>query len=240
MATENLDYDYAIIGSGFGGSVAALRLSQKGYRVAVIEAGRRWRAEDFPDSAWDNRKFLWAPKLGCYGMQRIALMRHAMVIGGAGVGGGSLIYGNTLIRPKESFYSDPAVAQMGGSEVLLPYYELAEKMMGVAANPFMVEADELVRQTAEEYGAGDTFLPSPVGVYFGAEGETVSDPYFGGKGPERTGCTACGRCFIGCKEGSKNTLDKNYLFLAEALGATVIPERQVTAIEPLSTDGDEG
>ena len=240
MAPEKLDYDYAIIGSGFGGSVAALRLSQKGYRVVVIEAGRRWKADDFPESAWDNRKFLWAPKLGCYGMQRIALMRHAMVIGGAGVGGGSLIYGNTLIRPKESFYSDPSVLEMGGAEVLLPYYELAEKMMGVAPNPFMVEADDLVRQTAEEYGAGDTFQPSPVGVYFGEEGATVSDPYFGGEGPERTGCTACGRCFIGCKEGSKNTLDQNYLFLAEGLGAEVIAEKQVTGIEPLSPDGTVG
>ena len=235
-----LEYDFAVVGSGFGGSVAALRLSQKGYRVVVIESGRRWGPDHFPESSWDLKKYLWSPGLRCFGLNRMSLMRHALVLGGVGVGGGSLNYGNTLIRPKASFYDDPKVTKMGGEAALGPYYNLAEKMMGVAPNPFMVEPDRLVRETAEEYGRGDTFQPSPVGVYFGEPEETVPDPYFEGEGPERTGCNACGRCFIGCRVGSKNTLDCNYLFLAEKLGAEIMAETQVTEIAPLSPDGSDG
>ena len=236
----SLDYDYAIVGSGFGGSVAALRLAQKGYRVVVIEAGLRWGPDQFPDSSWDLQKYLWSPGLRCFGLNRMYLMRHALVLSGAGVGGGSLNYGNTLIRPKPSFYKDPKVVRMGGEDCLGPYYDLAEKMMGVAPNPFMVEPDRLVRETAEEYGRGDTFQPSPVGVYFGDPEETVPDPYFEGEGPERTGCNACGRCFIGCRIGSKNTLDSNYLFLAEKLGAEIRAETLVKEITPLSPRGGDG
>lgn len=235
-----LEYDYAVVGSGFGGSVAALRLAQKGYRVAVIEAGKRWKAEEFPNSSWDIKKYLWSPSLRCFGLNRMYLMRHALVLSGAGVGGGSLNYGNTLIRPQAFFYENPKVIKMGGEAALGPYYDLAEKMMGVAANPFMVEPDRLVRETAEEYGRGNTFTPSPVGVFFGEPDETVPDPYFEGDGPNRTGCNACGRCFIGCRIGSKNTLDANYLFLAEKLGVDVIAETKVTGISPRSPDGREG
>ena len=235
-----LDYDYAVVGSGFGGSVAALRLSQKGYTVLVIEAGKRWHADQFPKSSWDLRKYLWSPGLRCFGLNRMSLMRHALVLGGVGVGGGSLIYGNTLIRPTASFYEDPTVVKMGGEETLSQYYGLAEKMMGVARNPFMVDPDRLVRETAEEYGRGDTFQPSPVGVFFGEPDETVPDPYFEGEGPERTGCNACGGCFIGCRVGSKNTLDLNYLFLAERLGAEIRAETKVTEVEALSPEGSDG
>ena len=167
------DCDCAVIGSGFGGSVAALRLAQKGYRVVVLEAGRRWRPEEFPESNWDARRYLWLPGIGCYGLQRLEQFRHLFAVAGVGVGGGSLIYGNTLFTPGTSFFSAPIVERMGGEPGLMPYYELAGRMMGVVPNPRLTDVDHALRDTAAEYGREHTFTPSPVGVFFGPDGETV-------------------------------------------------------------------
>ncbi|NOZ95787.1 MAG: GMC family oxidoreductase [Acidobacteria bacterium] len=236
----SLDVDWAVVGSGFGGSVAAMRLAQKGYRVTVFEAGRRFAPEDLPVSSWDARRFWWAPALGCYGIQRIDLLRHVTVLGGAGVGGGSLVYGNTLFVPLEPFFEREPIREMGGRDQLMPWFELARRMLGVVENPRLFEPDELLRRTAAEYGREESFAPSPVGVFFGEEGCTVPDPYFGGEGPERTGCNFCGGCFIGCRVGAKNTLDRNYLYFAERLGARVVAETEVMDIRPLSEDGGDG
>jgi len=236
----NFDYDYVIIGSGFGGSVSALRLSQKGYKVAVIEAGKRFRDQDFPKTNWQINKFLWLPALLCYGIQRITLLKDIMILSGAGVGGGSLVYANTLYVPPDDFFEHPTVAQMGGKDALLPYYELAKKMLGVAENPKLWPIDEYFRQTAQDFGAAESFKPTPAGVFFGEPGQSVADPYFAGEGPERTGCTHCGGCMVGCRVGAKNTLVKNYLYLAEKLGATILAETEVTEVQPLSADGSAG
>ncbi len=234
------DCDYAVIGSGFGGSVAALRLVQKGYRVVLLEAGRRWSPDDFPVNNWDARRYLWLPRMGCYGLQRLQQFRHLFAVAGMGVGGGSLIYGNTLFTPGASFFTAPIVHRMGGEPGLMPYYELASKMMGVVPNPKLTDVDRVLRDTAAEYGREHTFTPSPVGVFFGTEGETVDDPYFKGEGPRRTGCDGCGRCFIGCPSGAKNSLDLNYLYLAERLGAEIRAETEVVRLLPLSDDGADG
>ena len=232
--------DFVIIGSGFGGSVAALRLSEKGYRVAVLEVGKRWRPTDFPRSNWDAKRYLWAPLFGCRGPQRMQLTRHALVLGGAGVGGGSLIYGNTLYEPGPEFFEHPDIQAIGGAEVLQPCFERAKEMMGVVDNPLLSPMDESLRQTAAELGAAHRFRPSPVGVFFGEPGVEVPDPYFQGKGPPRVGCTGCGGCFLGCRVGAKNTLDQNYLYLAENLGCRIHSSCRVTRIEPLSPDGAAG
>ena len=234
------DFDAIVIGSGFGGSVAALRLTQKGHKVAVIEAGRRWAPADFPRSNWDTRSYLWAPRLGCTGPQRMQLMRHALVLSGVGVGGGSLIYGNTLFEPLDPFFEVPTIRALGGAAVLKPYYDLARRMMGTVANPRLTPMDEHARAVAGELGRAETFTPSPVGVYFGEPGQEAPDPYFEGEGPRRTGCTACGGCFLGCRVGAKNTLDRNYLFLAEGLGCTIIPDTRVERLRPLDPRGAEG
>lgn len=237
---SSYDTDFVVIGSGFGGSVAALRLSQKGYRVRVVEAGRRWSASTFPSSNWELRKFLWQPALRCFGLQRMTLLEDALVASGAGVGGGSLIYGNTLYTPGEAFFGSPMIAAMGGREALMPYLELARKMMGVVPNPRLVAVDHVLRATATRIGRGETFAPSPVGVYFGdATGETA-DPYFLGDGPARRGCTGCAGCFTGCRDDGKNSLDKNYLYLAERLGCEILAEHEVTSIVPLDSDGRAG
>lgn len=236
----NFDYDYIVIGSGFGGSVSALRLTQKGYRVAVLEAGKRFQDKDFPATNWSLRKFLWLPQLFCYGIQRMTLLKDVLVLSGAGVGGGSLVYANTLYVPPEAFFKHPTLEKMGGSEGVLPYYELAKKMLGVVRNTRMGPVDDLFLQTAKEFGAEKTFSPTPVGVFFGEANKTVADPYFFGEGPERTGCNECGGCMVGCRHGAKNTLVKNYLYLAEKLGAVIIPETEATAVLPLSADGSAG
>jgi len=238
--TGATDTDWAVVGSGFGGSVAALRLAQKGYRVTVFEAGRRFAPGDFPRTSWDAHRFLWAPALGCHGIQRIHFLRRVTVLGGAGVGGGSLVYGNTLFTPLDGFFEKEPVASLGGREALMPWFGLARRILGVVENPRLFEPDELLRRTAAEYGREHTFTPSPVGIFFGEEGRTVPDPYFGGEGPERTGCTFCGGCFIGCRVGAKNTLDLNYLFFAERLGARIVPGTEVVDIRPLSEDGSGG
>ena len=230
--------DVVVVGSGFGGSTAALRLSEKGYRVAVLEAGRRFPDEDLPRTSWDLRKYLWAPQLGCYGVQRIHLLPDVLVMAGAGVGGGSLNYANTLYQPPAAFFRDP---QWGGitdwETELAPYYEQASRMLGVTTNPTTTPADEIFREVAEEMGVGDTFVSTPVGIFYGEPGVTVPDPYFGGAGPERTGCTECGACMTGCRIGGKNTLMKNYLHLAERAGAVVHPLTTVTRVRPRPEGG---
>lgn len=231
------DFDVLIIGSGFGGSVSALRLTEKGYRVGVLEAGRRYSDEDFAETSWDLRKFLWAPRLGCYGIQRIHPLKNVLILAGAGVGGGSLNYANTLYVPPDPFFNDPQWKHITDwRDELMPHYDQARRMLGVVENPTFTDADRIVKQVADEMGCGDTFVPTPVGVFFGpdgtkAPGKTVADPYFGGVGPERTGCLECGCCMTGCRYGAKNTLLKNYLGLAESAGAQVIPMTTVKRFE---------
>ena len=228
------DYDVLIIGSGFGGSVSALRLTEKGYKVGVLEAGRRFADHEFAKTSWRLREFLWAPRLGCYGIQRIHLLRNVMILAGAGVGGGSLNYANTLYVPPEPFFNDPQWKNITDwREELMPHYDQAKRMLGVVMNPTFTDADRIMKEVADEMGVGDTFTPTPVGVFFGADGQktpgkTVADPYFGGVGPARTGCIECGECMTGCRHGAKNTLVKNYLGLAEKAGAQVIPMTTVT------------
>lgn len=231
------DYDVLIIGSGFGGSVSALRLTEKGYRVGVLEAGRRFADEEFAETSWDLRKFLWAPRLGCYGIQRIHPLKNVMILAGAGVGGGSLNYANTLYVPPEPFFRDRQWAHITDwREELLPHYDQAQRMLGVVQNPTFTDADKVLKEVADDMGCGDTWVPTPVGVFFGPDGtktpgKTVPDPYFGGVGPERTGCLECGGCMTGCRYGAKNTLVKNYLGLAEANGAKVHPMTTVKGFE---------
>ncbi len=239
------DYDVLVIGSGFGGSVTALRLTEKGYRVGVLEAGRRFSDQDFAKTSWELRKFLWTPQLGCYGIQRIHLLHNVLILAGAGVGGGSLNYANTLYVPPEQFFADRQWSSITDWRVeLTPHYEQAQRMLGVVRNPTFTDADRIVKEVADEMGVGDTFVPTPVGVFFGPNGtktpgQTVPDPYFGGAGPARTGCVECGECMTGCRHGAKNTLVKNYLGLAESAGAQVIPMTTVTGFEQRPDGGWE-
>ena len=227
-------YDVVVIGSGFGGSVAALRLTEKGHRVAVLEAGRRFDETTLPETSWRVRRFLWAPKLGCYGIQRISLIKDVMVLAGAGVGGGSLNYANTLYEPLPPFYEDPQWRGITDwRDELAPFYDQAKRMLGVVENPSTTPSDEVMREVAEEMGVGDTYHPTPVGVFFGQPGVEVDDPYFGGAGPPRRGCIECGQCMTGCRHGAKNTLLQNYLYLAERAGAQVHPMTTVRRIRPL-------
>ncbi|WKK11509.1 GMC family oxidoreductase [Rhodococcus ruber] len=233
-------YDVLVVGSGFGGSVAALRATEKGYRVGILEAGRRFADDELPKTSWRLRKYLWAPALGCYGVQRIHLLPDVLVMAGAGVGGGSLNYANTLYRPPARFFQDPQWGHITDWQAELgPYYEQAARMLGVRPNPLTTPADEVMRSVAEEMGVGETFTTTPVGVFFGEPGQTVPDPFFGGAGPARTGCTECGGCMTGCRVGAKNTLVKNYLYLAEQAGATIHPLTTVTAVRPRAEGGYE-
>ena len=224
--------DVAIIGSGFGGSVSALRLTEKGYQVAVFEAGRRFADADLPKTSWRLRSFLWAPRLGLTGIQRIHILKDVVVLAGAGVGGGSLVYANTLYVPGKPFFDDPQwrdITDWAGE--LAPYYDQAARMLGVVDNPTMTPSDEVMKAVADEMGVGHTFRLTPVGVYFGdGPGVTRPDPFFGGAGPERTGCIECGECMTGCRHNAKNTLPKNYLALAEAAGARIYPMTTVTGL----------
>ncbi len=234
------DADVIVVGSGFGGSVAALRLAEKGYRVLVLEAGARFADEDFARTSFDLRRYLFRPGLGCYGIQRIDVLDDVMVLSGAGVGGGSLVYANTLYEPLQEFYDDPQWRHITDwRSELAPYYDQAARMLGVVANPRHTPADVVLQQVAGEMGVGDTFRAAPVGVCFGpagaAPGETVPDPYFGGAGPSRAACRQCGECMTGCRHNAKNTLVKNYLHLAEGLGAQVRPLTTVTWVRPTAT-----
>ena len=229
------DYDVIVVGSGFGGSTAALRLTEKGYRVAVLESGRRFDETTFPKTSWRLRSFFWAPKIGLLGIQKLSLLRNVMVLSGVGVGGGSLVYGNTLYEPFPAFFTDVRWGHITDWRAeLTPFYDQAKRMLGVVANPTMTAADDVMLSVAEEMGVAGTFVPTPVGVYFGEPGVEVADPYFGGAGPARKGCTECGECMTGCRHGAKNTLLKNYLYLAERGGAKVRPLVTVTDIRPRS------
>jgi cholesterol oxidase len=231
-------HDVVVVGSGFGGSVAALRLAEKGYRVLVLEAGRRFADDEFARTSWDLRRWLWAPRLGCYGIQRIHRLPDVTILAGAGVGGGSLVYANTLYRPDDAFYDDPQWRDVADWRAeLAPAFELASRMLGVTKNPTTTPSDVALKVVADQMGVGHTFALTPVGVFFGDQpGVTVADPYFGGAGPARTGCIQCGECMTGCRHGAKNTLVKNYLHLAERLGVQVRPLTTVTGLRQ-RTDG---
>ncbi len=235
----DFDFDFAVIGSGFGGSVSALRLSEKGYRVAVLEMGKRWAKEDFAKSTWDLKKYFWRPGLGLYGILQMTLVKDAFFLHGAGVGGGSLVYANTLLVPPDEAFTDKRWVGFDWKAALAPHYATAKRMLGVVQTPSIVETDRLLKEIAVEMGRGHTFHQANVGVYFGEPGKTVPDPFFGGEGPERTGCVQCGGCMVGCRYGAKNTLDRNYLYLAEKRGTQIFPESRVTDIRPLSGGGYE-
>jgi cholesterol oxidase len=240
----DLDYDVVVIGSGFGGSVSALRLTEKGYRVAVLEAGARFADDELPENGGDVKKFLFRPEVGLYGIQRIDLVRDCLILAGAGVGGGSLNYANTLYEPLEPFYRDPQWAHITDwKSELAPYYDQAKRMLGVTEYARTTPADVAMKKVADEMGVGDTFHPTPVGVFFGepgqAEGERVADPFFGGAGPDRATCINCGSCMTGCRHNAKNTLVKNYLYLAEQNGAVVHPLTTVTDVRPRAEGGYE-
>ena len=227
---KQLQFDVVVIGSGFGGSVTALRLREKGYSVAVLEAGKRFADKDFPKTSWRVNKFLFAPQFGCYGIQRIHFLPDVLVLAGAGVGGGSLVYANTLYQPGDKYFQDPQWAQITDwKRELEPWYDQARRMLGVEENPYFSPSDAAMKVAAEKMGVADTFKMAPLGIYFGkGEGKPASDPYFGGKGPDRVGCTNCGECMTGCRHNAKNTLPKNYLGLAEGAGAQVFPMTTVT------------
>jgi cholesterol oxidase len=236
------DYDWVVVGSGFGGSVSALRLAEKGYDVAVLECGKRFKDDDFPKSTWDSRRYFWAPRLGMKGIFRLSLFKDIAVVSGSGVGGGSLGYANTLYVPPSPFFQDPQWADLEDWEqTLAPHYETAQRMLGVVVHENDDPADQLLRELGEELGVADTYRKTPIGVYLDNPGQTVTDPFFEGAGPERTGCMQCGRCMVGCPHGAKNTLVKNYLWLAEHRGVEVQAERTVTDIRPLgAADGGDG
>ncbi|MFJ8915172.1 GMC oxidoreductase [Amycolatopsis sp. NPDC102389] len=226
-----MNYDVLVIGSGFGGSVTALRLTEKGYRVGVLETGRRFADDEFAKTSWRLRKYLWAPKLGCYGIQRLTLLKNTFVLSGAGVGGGSLVYANTLYEPPDTFYEDPQWAHITDWKAeLAPQYDQAKRMLGVVENPLVTPADQVLREVAEDMGIADTYRPTPVGVHFG---KRDVDPFFGGEGPLRKPCTHCGECMTGCRVGAKNTTVKNYLYLAEKAGAEVHPLTTAVSVRPI-------
>jgi cholesterol oxidase len=232
---EQHEFDVVVIGSGFGGSVSALRLTEKGYRVAVLEAGRRFADSDLPKNSWHIRQFLFAPNLGCYGILRMTLLKDAFILSGAGVGGGSLAYAQTLYQPTDPFYADSQWAHIADwKPELAPFFNQAERMLGVVTNPLDAPADRILLEVGNELGVGHTFRKTPVGVYFGQSGVEAEDPYFGGMGPKRKGCLGCGECLSGCRHNSKNTLMKNYLHLAERGGTQIFPLTTATTVRRLS------
>jgi cholesterol oxidase len=239
---SQFDVDWIVVGSGFGGSVSALRLAEKGYSVAVLECGKRFGDDDFPKSTWDVRRYFWAPRMGMRGIFRLTQFKDVAVVSGCGVGGGSLGYANTLYVPGGDFFGDPQWGDLADWETeLAPHYAEAQRMLGVTVHTDDDPADQLLRELGEHLGVGDTYRKTPVGVYLDNPGQTVPDPYFGGEGPDRTGCMRCGRCMVGCPHGAKNTLVKNYLWLAEHRGVDVQDLRTVTEVRPLgAADGADG
>lgn len=231
MIQDGEHFDYVIVGSGFGGSVSGLRLVEKGYRVLMLEKGRRFGADDFPKTNWDLPRWMWFPALNFRGIFQMTFFRHVTVFSGVGVGGGSLVYANTLPVPKPEFFTSGSWAGLAEwAAELAPHYATAKRMLGATRYARTTPADEILREIARDLGREQHFEPTDVGVYFGEAGETVPDPYFDGQGPERTGCTHCGGCMLGCRVGAKNTLDKNYLYLAEQRGLTILPQTEVTAV----------
>lgn len=237
----NDPYDYVVIGSGFGGSVAAMRLREKGYSVLVIERGKRFRDQDFARSNWNIFKYLWSPALRCFGILQISPFRNVLVLHGSGVGGGSLGYANVLMEPDDRLFEAPAWHHLADwKSVLRPYYDTARWMLGVAPNPCLTPADHVLRDIARELGQEGTFRPTSGGFFYGEPGEEAPDPYFGGEGPARRGCTHCGACMVGCRHNAKNTLVKNYLYLAEQWGAVVWAEAEVRDVRPLPPGQHDG
>lgn len=235
-------YDFIIIGSGFGGSVSALRLAEKGYKILVIEKGKKYTGKDFPKTNWNLKKWLWLPTFKLFGIQKLTFFRHITILSGVGVGGGSLVYANTLPKPKQAFYNHGSWAKLEDWESELdPHYETAWQMLGAAENPNLAESDLALGELAKKINKEKDFKPTKVSVYFGDAGETVADPYLDGQGPDRTGCIYCGSCMTGCRHNAKNTLDKNYLYLAQKLGVEILPEQEVVNVIPLGEgDGSEG
>lgn len=231
-------YDWIVIGSGFGGSVSALRLAEKGYRVAVLEKGKRFGTHDFPKDNTEVRRWLWSPGVGAHGIFQMTFLNHVTILHGVGVGGGSLTYANTLPKPKASFFQSSSWSHLADWERELgPHYETAQRMLGAAQNPMVTPGDRVLGQIAKEIGREEHHHPTDVAVFFGEPGVEVEDPYFGGQGPRRVGCTHCGACMTGCRVGAKNTLDRNYLYLAEGLGTEIHPETEVTAVRPRPEGG---
>ncbi len=230
--------DAIVVGSGFGGAVAALRLAQKGHRVLLLEQGRRWEPEAFPRTNWDLRRWMWNPSLGMRGIFQMSFFEHITILHGVGVGGGSLVYAATLPTPPDAFFRAPSWAHLADwREELAPHYRTALRMLGAAENPFETPSDRVLRGIAARLGREAHFGPSRVGIFFGPAGQRVPDPFFGGEGPDRRGCTGCGACMTGCREGAKNSLDRNYLFLAERHGARILPEHRVVAVRALPPGG---
>jgi cholesterol oxidase len=240
-AKNTVTFDYTVVGSGFGGSVSAMRLSEKGYKVLVLERGKRYRDQDFPRTNWIVWKFLWMPALRCFGIFELSPMECGLMLHGSGVGGGSLVYANVLEVPDDALFENPSWKNLADwKNILKPHYETARRMLGVAVNPKLSPADDVLKKIAEDLGQGQTFRPTNVGVFFGPEGKEVPDPYFGGEGPPRRGCDYCGGCMVGCRNNGKNSLDKNYLYFAEKRGTQIRPESEVTDIRPLPAGQPDG
>ncbi|MDH5721333.1 MAG: GMC oxidoreductase [Spirochaetia bacterium] len=239
MQNRQYDFDFAVIGSGFGGSVSAMRLAQKGYSVLVIESGKRYESKDFPKTNLSFRKHFYMPKLFAYGIQRMNIFNDFLALSGAGVGGGSLGYACASYVPPDVFFQNKLIKKMGGKSKFMPFFELAKKMLGIAENTHMTEQDALLYETAKEFKKDKTFQKTQAAVYFGPEDKS-RDPYFSGEGPKREGCNFCGGCMVGCRFNAKNTLDKNYLYFAEKFGAKIMPESKVISVKPLSENGSEG
>jgi cholesterol oxidase len=244
---ESYDYDYIVIGSGFGGSVAAHRLAEKGYRVAIMEMGLRWNAQNLPNTNWRIWRWIWRPKLGLRGFFNLTPFRHVVIVHGAAVGGGSITYTNTLLVPPDSVWdSGPWAGLTDWRSEMPPHYSMAMRMLGVIQNRVLGPADRVLKRAAEAAGVGNTFYPTRVGVYEAEPGETPGltrpDPYFGGEGPDRATCIGCGGCMMGCRYNAKNTLDKNYLYFAEKRGADLFAATRVVDVVPLngSLDGSQG
>jgi cholesterol oxidase len=234
---DKYDFDYIIIGSGFGGSVSALRLSEKGYRVLVVEKGKWYKSNDFAKTNWNLRKWLWIPQLRFFGIMKLSIFRHVAIISGAGVGGGSLVYANTLPVPKTNFYKSGTWSSLNDwEEKLKPYYSKALSMLGATKNPKLFDGDLALKDLAKSINRESEFEEPDVAVYFGEEGKKVKDPYFNGEGPDRTGCNFCGGCMTGCRHNAKNTLDKNYLYFAQKKGALIKAESEVIDVVPIQTE----